>query len=222
MVELRGITVTYRQSGSTVTPLRDVSTVLGPDAVAVMGPSGSGKSTLLRVIAGLQAADAGKVVIDGRPVPPPTPRRAGDPRVAMVHQDHRLVDFLSVGDNLRLCAELHDQDLADSALADALAAVGLAGTADREPATLSGGEQQRVAIARALVSGARVLLADEPTGALDADATTRVADLLAGLGERSGVTVVVATHDAAVAGRMAMTLALRDGALVDAPVEVAR
>jgi ABC-type lipoprotein export system ATPase subunit len=213
VIELDGVTVSYRQGGAVVTPLRRVTAVLGPGPVAVTGPSGSGKSTLLRVVAGLQAADAGTVVVDGTAVAPPGRRVAGDPRIALVHQDYRLVEFLSVADNLRLCAELHARDLTDDAVADALETVGLGGHEDREPATLSGGEQQRVAIARGLVSGASVLLADEPTGALDVENTRRVADLLVRLGSRPDVTVVVATHDPEVAARMAGRHRLADGEL---------
>jgi putative ABC transport system ATP-binding protein len=214
VIELRGISASYRQGRSTVTPLRDVSVVLGPDPVALMGPSGSGKSTLLRIVAGLQEADAGTVVVDGQPVAPPTRRSAGDPRVALVHQDYRLVEFLSVGDNLRLCAELHSQTVTDASVEHTLDTVGLAGYADRQPATLSGGEQQRVAIARSLLSGATVLLADEPTGALDSDNTRLVTDMLIDLGRRDGTTVVVATHDVQVARRVPTIFDLLDGALV--------
>jgi ABC-type lipoprotein export system ATPase subunit len=219
VIELRGISASYRQGRSTVTPLRDVSGVFGPDPVALMGPSGSGKSTLLRIAAGLQEPAAGMVLVDGQPVEPSTRCSAGNPRVALVHQDYRLVEFLSVEDNLRLCAELHSQPVTAAAIEHALDTVGLAGYADRQPATLSGGEQQRVAIARSLLSGATVLLADEPTGALDSENTRKVADLLIELGLRGGITVLVATHDVQVARRMPVVVELLDGTLVRGGVE---
>lgn len=221
MIELRGVTASYAQGRSTVTPLRDVSVLLGPGPVALMGPSGSGKSTLLRILAGLQEADSGTVLIGGEPVTPPTNRSAGDPRVALVHQDYRLIEFLSVEENLRLCAELHSREATDTTVEQTLQMVGLAGYGDRQPATLSGGEQQRVAIARSLLSGGTVLLADEPTGALDSDNTVRVADLLIELGVREGVTVVVATHDPEVARRMPVVFHLLDGNIVHSTDRVA-
>jgi ABC-type lipoprotein export system ATPase subunit len=164
LIELVNVTVAYRQGTSTVTPLHQVDATFPSGVSALMGPSGSGKSTLLRLIAGMQRADKGKVAIDGKAVQPPTRRNAGDPRVALIPQDYRLVDFLSVEENLRLCAELHSRALEGGDVADLLEQVGLAGYSTRAPGTLSGGEQQRVAIARGMAAGARVILADEPTG----------------------------------------------------------
>ncbi|MGY1719406.1 ABC transporter ATP-binding protein [Blastococcus sp. SYSU DS0552] len=191
---------------------------VGTESVVVMGPSGSGKSTLLRVLAGLQSPDRGTVSVDG--VPLATGRRggSGDTRVAVVHQDYRLVDFLTVAENLQLAAELRSVSAPADDLEEALARVGLHGFGDRSLATLSGGEQQRVAIARALVSRCRVLLADEPTGALDEENTGVVARLLRDLSREHGMSVVVATHDRSVARTMSRSLVLHDGRLQDAEV----
>ncbi|WP_433732190.1 ABC transporter ATP-binding protein [Actinoplanes sp. CA-051413] len=173
-----------------------------------MGPSGSGKSTLLRILAGLQIPDQGRVSLNGRPL---RSRNGGDARISLIHQDYRLVDFLTVAENLALAAELRAIDVSQTDVANALDRVGLNGLQERSPATLSGGEQQRVAIARALVSRSRVLLADEPTGALDGENTITVATLLRDISQEHQVAVVVATHDRSVAHMMSRALVHHDG-----------
>ena len=198
VLALRDVAVDYGDA----TPLAGVTCTLGPQPVAVTGPSGSGKSTLLRVLAGEQVPDQGTVTLDGEPVKPRGWRSSPDLRIATVHQDHRLIPFLGVGDNLRFAAEVRGHTITDGDVETSLAAVGL-GDIDprRAPETLSGGQQQRVAIARALCARARVVLADEPTGALDAETTDGVTDLLLDIAAREGVLVVVATHDPVVAVR---------------------
>lgn len=208
-VELKGVSVEYPDA----VPLRALDWSLGPGVFAVMGPSGSGKSTLLRVVAGLQSPDEGSVEIDGEPVVEASWRLAGDPRVALIHQDYRLVPFLTVSENLRLAAESRGVDVDESDISKVLERVALdRGMSSRLPGTMSGGEQQRVAIARSLVCGASLILADEPTGQLDAENTQNVADILVGLGG-SAMTVVIATHDGAVADRIETTFLLGDGKL---------
>lgn len=177
--------------------LDGVSFAAGPGVTALVGASGSGKTTLLRCIAGAQRPDAGTVVLSGGPVEP-SPGHA-DPRVAVVFQDYRLVDFLTVGENLRLARELRALPRDPEASRRVLAAVGLAGFEGRRLETLSGGQLQRVAIARAFVVEPRLLLADEPTGALDRATSDVVAGLLHQLGDGLGVPVLIATHDLAVA-----------------------
>jgi len=173
-----------------------------------MGPSGSGKSTLLRVLAGLQIPDRGVVSLDGRRL---KVRGSGDARISFIHQDYRLVDFLTVAENLILAAEMRAIDVSEANVANALEKVGLNGFQKRSPVTLSGGEQQRVAIARALVTRSAVLLADEPTGALDGENTVTVATLLRDISLEHQVAVVVATHDRSVARMMSRTLVHQDG-----------
>lgn len=211
MISLRDVTVTYRGA---VTPIRGLTLDLPAGTSAIMGPSGSGKSTLLRVVAGLQKPTAGQVLIGGREVKPPTWLTAGDPRVALIHQDYRLVAFLNVGDNIRLAAEMRGLHVDDNDVRRAMDSVGLSTIqASREPTTLSGGEQQRVAIARSLVSGASVLLADEPTGALDEENSAIVANVLVDLGSK-GLDVVIATHDERVAMATGTIMRLEHGELV--------
>jgi len=217
--ELSGVTVRFGERRI----LDSVSANLGPQPVAVMGPSGSGKTTLLKVLAGRMRPRAGVVRFDGRAVRF-TKGGAADERIAVIHQDYRLVEFLSVLDNVLLASELRGSTTDDAGARLLLERVGLR-SADfgRLPGTLSGGEQQRVAIARALSCGARVLLADEPTGALDRATTMQIAELLVELAESDGVQVVVATHDVAVARTMHQQLLVSDGKLrpihaLDAPM----
>ncbi len=216
MIEYRDVTVRYPHARL----FHGLDLVVDQGATSVLGPSGSGKSTLLRLAAGIQSPDAGTVEIDGVAVEPVSWRSAGDSRVAVIHQDYRLVPFLSTAENLLLAAELREVPVGSERIEEVLDAVHLGPEfAARYPATMSGGEQQRVAIARALMTGSAVLLADEPTGALDAGNTRRVAEILAGLGESAGMTVVVATHDPIVAAAMTACIdlgVLRGGDLVGA------
>lgn len=190
-------------------------------SVAVMGPSGSGKSTLLRVLCGLQQPDRGVVRMMGEQV---TPRTAGSLRanhVGFVYQDYRLVPFLTGLDNVLLAAEFSRQPARGdatshaTAAADLLAELGVGDCSGRLPATMSGGEQQRVAIARALIVRPDVVIADEPTGALDAENSAAVGALLAEIASSRGVAVVVATHDPEVAKAAGLRMQLRDGRLRD-------
>jgi putative ABC transport system ATP-binding protein len=214
MITLDNVTVKYPD----VTPLDEVDLTFGPGTTAVMGPSGSGKSTLLRVIGGMQRPVAGVVAIDGVEVAVASWRSAGDPRVSLIHQDYRLVPFLTVEQNMLLAAELRGVRRAGADVGTMLERVGLPSSMGRRlPTKLSGGQQQRVAIARALLAGTPVLLADEPTGALDVDNTERIADILVELGRRDGLVVVVATHDPRVAERLDHRVQLARGKLVTAP-----
>lgn len=211
MITLSDVTVSYAHS----TPLDSISAELRSPVNVVMGPSGSGKSTLLRVVAGLQKPDSGQVLVNGQTVAKPTWRSAGDYRIALVHQDYRLVEFLTVEENLRLPAELRSKLVTTEDIAAALDKVGLRQSfRERKPGSLSGGEQQRVAIARALLCEAEVLLADEPTGALDKTNTVMIAELLSDLGHHHDIRVMVATHDPVVASIDADRYYLADGALV--------
>ncbi len=187
-------------------------------SLAVTGPSGCGKSTLLGVVAGLASPTAGAVRISGIDVT----TLAGADRVAfrqrtvgMVFQADNLLPFLTVVENVRLPLALGgDHDDAEARVDALLERLGLAPLAARLPDELSGGQRQRVAVARAVAHGPSVILADEPTGALDEDSATIVIDLLLEVHRALGATLVVVTHDPAIAGRMQQQLVLRDGAVV--------
>ena len=196
------------------------------ELVALMGPSGSGKSTLLAIAGGLERADAGQVVVDGQHL------RAMDARalaalrrttVGYVEQHLNLLAALSAAENVSLPLELGGTRprAARQAAVEALAAVGLADMIDALPDDLSGGEQQRVAVARALIGDRKVLLADEPTGALDSLTGESVMRLLRSRCDDDGAAVVIATHDAAHAAWADRVVHLRDGVLVQRATAVA-
>lgn len=210
MIVLDRVTVNYGD----VRPLENVSANFSARTTAIMGPSGSGKSTLLQMLAGLTAPTSGALEIDGLAIGLVSWLSSGDPRVSLIHQNYRLVRFLNIEQNLRLAAELRGRTLSDTAIDQLLDDVHLKPSMrDRLPTTLSGGEQQRVAIARALGVGSRLLLADEPTGALDENNTRQVTDVLVSIASSSTCSVIVATHDPAVAERLEQEFTLSNGTL---------
>jgi ABC-type lipoprotein export system ATPase subunit len=203
-----------------ISALRNVSLSVEPgEAVAITGRSGSGKSTLLALIGGLEHPDTGTVLIDGRPLwRGANLARARREVVGFVFQRHLLLGSLSARANVEvplIGAGVHRSERRRRAL-ELLAQVGLAERAEHRPAELSGGESQRVAVARALANEPRLLLADEPTGALDSATSERVLDLLFDLRDRLGTTMVVVSYDISVGVRADRTLTLSDGALADA------
>ena len=197
--------------------LRGVTLSVGAgEMVAVVGPSGSGKSTLLHCLSGLEDIDAGFVEIAGERVSGAS--RSGLSRmrrrhVGFVFQSYNLVPSLSVVENVSLPARLAGRPLAREALS-ALARVGLAGRERDRPEELSGGERQRVAIARTLASGADVVFADEPTGALDSSNARSVLDMLREVADDPRRSVVLGTHDVGAAARADRVLVLSDGRVV--------
>ncbi|TDC10998.1 ABC transporter ATP-binding protein [Nonomuraea longispora] len=207
-------------SGGTVDILSDASlTVETGEIVAVQGASGSGKSTLLALLGLLDTPDAGEISIDDACVNRLPDNRRSDLRakkLGFVFQNYSLLPHLSARENVELPL-MHGPRMARSqaraAVLDCLDAVGLAGRADARPRQLSGGEQQRVAIARALVRGPAVVLADEPTGALDTGTADRVLDLLCSVATEAGAALLLVTHDPNVARRADRALFLRDGVL---------
>jgi putative ABC transport system ATP-binding protein len=220
ILELIGVSRVYQRGSVEVVALDDVTLSVEPgELVAVMGPSGSGKSTLLNLAGGLDRPTAGEVYVDGIELSGLSPAALAVIRrssVGYVFQDLNLVGNLTVAENVALPLELGGCSARRSrALAvETLDVVGLAASAGRFPDELSGGEQQRVAIARALVGTRRLILADEPTGALDS-ATGE--EILAVLRQRcdAGAATVLVTHEARYAGWADRVVYLRDGALVD-------
>jgi putative ABC transport system ATP-binding protein len=177
----------------------------------VLGPSGCGKSTLLHLLSGLIPVSSGDLEVDGKDLRSLKGRDLDSWRganVGIVLQALHLVPHLSVRDNLRLAQYLARKPQQEAAVAEALAALGVADKGGRKPSELSQGERQRVAIARAVVNGPKLLLADEPTASLDDDAAERAVALLLETAARRGATLVVATHDARVKRHFSHTLQL--------------
>ena len=186
---------------------------------AVMGPSGSGKSTLLNLVAGLDRATSGEVVVDGTDLgrlSEAALARFRRDRLGIVFQFFHLLPNLTVLENVLVPAHLAGRAPGAEGRARALLArLGIEDVARRYPARLSGGQQQRVAIARALINSPRLLLADEPTGALDSATGAQVVELLAEL-HRDGQTVLLVTHDARLAARHSeRVISLVDGRIID-------
>jgi putative ABC transport system ATP-binding protein len=216
---VEGVSKFFQRGPTTVRALDGVELEIEPgEFVALEGPSGSGKTTLLQLLGALDRPSSGRVLFEGSDLAAMSDAALAELRLrsfGFVFQQFNLIPTLTAVENVE--AKLapvarHDPGLRIRALA-LLDEVGLLPRADHLPAQLSGGEQQRVAIARALSVEPRVVLADEPTGNLDTRTGADVVDLLAGLAAEHGATVIVATHDAELAGRAPRRLAMRDGRL---------
>jgi putative ABC transport system ATP-binding protein len=219
MASLVEVTDVVKRFGAADPTLDHVSfEVQGGEFLCVTGPSGSGKSTLLNVIAGLDRADSGSVRVDGVDISEMNESQRARfrlSRIGLVFQFFNLLESLSVIENVMAPARLAgiDRRTARKLAAETLASVGLSGKDRQYPNSLSGGERQRVAVARAVINRPALLLADEPTGALDSENGKRVMDLLRERNQ-AGQTVVMVTHDIQLAGPLATrTLHLRDGRL---------
>jgi putative ABC transport system ATP-binding protein len=222
MYTLTGVTKTYSQKKRTVTALDGVDLVVpAGQMVAIQGPTGGGKSTLLQMLGALDRPTSGTVRLGDTEL-----SRAGDralasaraTQIGFVFQGFNLIPTLTAAENVETAFADGSVPRAErrSRARDALAAVGLAERAAHLPAELSGGQQQRVAIARALVKEPTVLLADEPTGSLDEATRDEIMDLLEGVWRDRGLTLVVVTHDSAVARRAERRLYLTDGRVREA------
>ena len=193
ILSIRGVSRTFTSAGGTSTVALQATDleVAENDFLTILGPSGCGKSTLLRIVAGLDSPSAGEVLLDGRRVEGPGADRG------MVFQSYTLFPWLTVLDNV--CFGLRERGLARAQQVeiarDFLARVGLQKFADHYPRQLSGGMQQRTALARALANGPRMLLMDEPFGALDHQTRELMQELLLGIWEREKKTVLFVTHD---------------------------
>ena len=203
-----------------VRALDSVSLTVHPgELVAVMGPSGSGKSTLLNLAGGLDRPTSGRVVVEGADVGALSLRDLAAMRrrsVGFVFQDFNLIPSLTAAENVALPLELDGQRVRKARLValDSLEVVGISELADRYPDNMSGGQQQRVAIARALVGNRRLVLADEPTGALDSQTGEAVLRVLRARCD-AGASGLLVTHEARHAAWAARVVFLRDGVLVD-------
>jgi putative ABC transport system ATP-binding protein len=217
MYELANTTKKYVQKNREITALNDVTlSIKTGDMVAIQGPTGGGKSTLLQLLGGLDRPSSGGIEIDGRDI-----EKLGDSELAairakligFVFQNFNLIPTLSAIENVELALVPLGikKDERKSMSQAALESVGLGDRADHLPTELSGGQQQRVAIARALVKEPAVLLADEPTGNLDEETRDEIIGLLENLWKEKGITLIIVTHDSAVAKRAKTRLHIKNG-----------
>src|SRR5512135_373496 len=214
----RGIGKTVRSGDSELVILRDIDlAVTSGEALAIVGASGSGKSTLLALLAGLDTPSAGTVELDGNDLFALDEDARAELRgriVGFVFQSFQLLPALSALENVMLPLELAGRPDAERAAREVLARVGLGERLQHAPKHLSGGEQQRVALARAFVVRPKLLLADEPTGSLDAESGEGVIELLFELNRAAGTTLVMVTHDEHLAARCDRVLRLAAGRVV--------
>ena len=229
-IEIRQLTRKLPSGDRELTILDQINLTIQPgEFTAVLGPSGSGKSTLLALMAGLDRPTSGEIRIDGTPIQSMSEDQLALLRrhkIGFVFQSFQLLGNLTARENVLLPIELLGQPDPVGRANDLLAAVGLADRGHHYPSQLSGGEQQRVALARAFAARPAILLADEPTGNLDGATGRRILELLSELRRREGTTLVLVTHDPAVAALADRQIHLRDGrvereipALVLSPAE---
>lgn len=223
IVEVRGLEKTYKREKFEIKVLQgiDLTVQLG-EYVALMGPSGSGKSTLLNVLAGIDNPTSGEVLIGGNDI-----SRLGESKLArwrhrhigFIFQFYNLLPVLTAFENVELPLTLTKLSKAKrrAKVETALQVVGLADRMGHYPRQLSGGQEQRVAIARAIVTDPTLLLADEPTGDLDAESAEEILNLLQQLNEDFGKTIIMVTHDPGAAARAGRLVRLHKGLLADDP-----
>lgn len=218
-IQCVGVSHNFNANGVGAQVLDNVSlTIAAHEMVAITGPSGSGKTTLLSLIGCLLIASKGDIRIFNKPVSHMTPTQLAKLRsqhIGFVFQQFNLLPRVTAIDNVMLPLMYSSKpvDNAKERAAQALDTVGLGQHLLHKPSQLSGGEQQRVAIARALINNPDIVLADEPTGALDAETGSHIMDLFCDL-HRSGITVIVVTHDASVSNRTQRILRVVDGRLL--------
>jgi putative ABC transport system ATP-binding protein len=217
-IDVRGLEKTFSGDGAPVYALRGLDlTVAEGSFLGVMGQSGSGKSTFLAMLGGLSHPDAGSISVDGIDLYKLPGERLADFRreyLGFVFQSFNLVPYLTALENVTLPLAVKKMPSAEKRrrALEVLDHVGLVDRAGHLPGKLSGGEQERVAIARALVNEPPLILADEPTGALDSETTVEIMDVFAGL-HREGITIVMVTHNPEIQRYFDRTIVLRDGRL---------
>ena len=221
LVSIRGVTKEYRKGDQTITPLQDVSLdIEAGEFVALMGASGSGKSTLLNLVAGIDKPTAGQIVVAGTDITRLSRSQLARWRArhgGYIFQLYNLIPVLTAYENIELPLLLLPLSRAErhKRVGVALEAVGLTDRADHYPRQLSGGQEQRVGIARAIVADPAIVVADEPTGDLDAETTEQTLHLLQRLNAELGTTFLMVTHDPRAAGVARRQLRLEKGELLE-------
>lgn len=220
LIECRGITKSYAKGDALITPLERLDlTVEAGDFLALMGPSGSGKTTLLNLLAGIDSPSSGTLTVDGARISDMSRWRLADWRassIGYIFQLYNLVPVLTAYENVELPLLLHRFTRRErhQKVCTALELVGLTDRHDHFPRQLSGGQEQRVAIARAIVANPTIIVADEPTGDLDATSARAIMELMLRLNAELGKTLIMVTHDAKTAAFARRTLHLEKGRLI--------
>ncbi len=216
LIEIKNLSKSYQVGVTRINALKDVSIELEKGKLyVVLGPSGSGKTTLLNILGGIDKPDQGEVIVDGEDITQYKDRDLTNYRrkkLGFVFQFYNLVNSLTVLENVLSTKNLSEDGLDPK---EVLEIVGMWEHRDKFPFELSGGEQQRVAIARAVVKNPAIILCDEPTGALDFENAKRVLKLLEDINKKYGTTIIIATHNTAIAKMSHKIIRLRSGELVE-------
>ncbi len=219
LLSLSNVNLTLRSRAGSVHILKDVGlAVTAGETIGIVGPSGSGKTSLLMVIAGLEPVTSGEIYIDGEALHGKSEDALATLRrnnIGIVFQSFHLIPTLSALDNVALPLEFRGIPGAVALARETLGSVGLAHRLEHYPGQMSGGEQQRVAIARALASGAKMILADEPTGNLDQETGKTIMDMLFDVRKTRGTSLLLVTHDRNLAERCDRVIEVRDGKLAE-------
>jgi len=222
LIEINNVTRTFRKGDETITPLDDVSLQIAErEFVSLMGPSGTGKSTLLNLIAGIDQPNAGTIAVNGIRITDLSRGRLADWRASnlgYIFQTHNLIPVLTAYENVELPTLLLKLTSKERRrrVELALDAVGLSDRSGHYPRQLSGGQEQRVGIARAIVAHPKVVVADEPSGSLDAASSEQIQDLLQRLNQELNITLFMVTHDSDMASTAKRQLRLDRGKVVEA------
>lgn len=214
-IEIKNVSRIYKSGTQFLRAVNDVSLMIGQgETVAILGPSGSGKSTLLNMIGGIDCADEGTILVDGLDITMLSKTKLTDFRretIGFIFQFYNLIPNLTVYENVEVVADICKNPLNIDEL---LTTLGISDQAEKYPVELSGGQQQRVAIARAIVKNPKILLCDEPTGALDFKSSIEILKLITEINEKYGATVLIITHNTAIAAITHRTIRIRDGKVV--------
>ena len=213
-LEVKKVKKSYGQDGSYIQVLKGVNTSVEKGQMCVIqGTSGSGKSTLLNCIGGLDTMDSGSVIVDGKEIFGLSPKKLSDYRresLGFIFQFYNLVPNLTVRENIRICEYISQNPLDMDELLDTL---GLTEHQNKFPSQLSGGQQQRCAIARALIKNPKLLLCDEPTGALDSKTSRDILMLLEKINEKYNTTMLIVTHNNSIKNMVHKVIYLKDGSI---------